>query len=202
MRDMIADVEVSPVGRLLADPARARMASDRHDGPKLSAGELVRRAGISASTVSEHVARLVEGGLLAVTCSGRHRYYRLASDEVARAFEGLVRACRSSAVVVGVVEPGQSPASMSAVEWMRTLRVKSEGAGPGPKLRGKAKAGGAAAGCTGTGQRRQPMTRGQLVTRPSRHPYPRGCPAPNRAPSAGVGAGTLSGAFRKAVPLR
>jgi DNA-binding transcriptional ArsR family regulator len=86
---MLADVDVSLVARLLADRARARIVSDLHDGREVPAGELARRAGISASTASEHLARLVEGGLLRVTSSGRHRYYRLAGPEVARAFEGL-----------------------------------------------------------------------------------------------------------------
>jgi DNA-binding transcriptional ArsR family regulator len=84
-----ADVDVSAVARLLADPARTRILSNLHDGRELPAGELARRAGISASTASEHLARLVDGGLLSVTRAGRHRYYRLTNDEVARAFEAL-----------------------------------------------------------------------------------------------------------------
>jgi len=88
-RLMIADVDVSPVAALLGDPARARIAQALHDGRALPAGELARRAGVSASTASEHLARLVEGGLLAVERTGRHRYFRLAGSEVAHAIEAL-----------------------------------------------------------------------------------------------------------------
>ncbi len=86
---MIADVDVSPVAALLGDPARARIAQALHDGRALPAGELARRAGVSASTASEHLARLVEGRLLAVERTGRHRYFRLANAEVAHAIEAL-----------------------------------------------------------------------------------------------------------------
>ncbi|HEX5448793.1 MAG TPA: winged helix-turn-helix domain-containing protein [Gaiellaceae bacterium] len=86
---MIADVDVSGVAALLGDPARARIAQALHDGRALPAGELARRAGISPSTASEHLSRLVEGRLLAVERTGRHRYFRLANAEVAHAIEAL-----------------------------------------------------------------------------------------------------------------
>ena len=88
-RQMIADVDVSPIAALLGDPARARIAQALHDGRALPAGELARRAGVSASTASEHLARLVEGRLLAVERTGRHRYFRLANADVAHAIEAL-----------------------------------------------------------------------------------------------------------------
>lgn len=86
---MIADVDVSPVAALLGDPARARIAQALHDGRALPAGELARRAGIRPSTASEHLAKLVDGRLLSVERTGRHRYFRLASDDVAHAIEAL-----------------------------------------------------------------------------------------------------------------
>jgi len=86
---MIADVDVSPVAALLGDPARARIAQALHDGRALPAGELARRAGIRPSTASEHLAKLVDGRLLTVERTGRHRYFRLASAEVAHAIEAL-----------------------------------------------------------------------------------------------------------------
>jgi DNA-binding transcriptional ArsR family regulator len=59
------------------------------DGQARPATELARIAGVSASTGSEHLALLTRGGLLRVEQHGRHRYHRLASDAVARAFESL-----------------------------------------------------------------------------------------------------------------
>lgn len=58
-------------------------------GEALAAGELARAAGVSAATASEHLARLRDGGLVDVVPAGRHRYYRLASSDVARALEAL-----------------------------------------------------------------------------------------------------------------
>src|SRR3569833_1516916 len=86
---MLADADVAPIAALLGDPARARMVQALHDGRALPAGELARRARVAASTTSEHLARLVDAGLLTVERTGRHRYYRLASADVAHAIEAL-----------------------------------------------------------------------------------------------------------------
>lgn len=58
-------------------------------GRALAAGELARAAGVSAATASEHLARMHDGGLVTVTKTGRHRYFQLASPDVARAVEAL-----------------------------------------------------------------------------------------------------------------
>ena len=65
------------------------MLSALLSGESLAAGELARAAGVSAATASEHLARLRDGGLVDVVAAGRHRYYRLASSDVARALEAL-----------------------------------------------------------------------------------------------------------------
>ena len=44
---------------------------------------------MAASTASQHLARLVDGGLLTVEQSGRHRYYRIANPHVGAAIEAL-----------------------------------------------------------------------------------------------------------------
>ena len=74
---------------LLGDPARAAMLQALLSGEALTAGELARVAGIGAPAASAHLSRLVEGGLLSVHRQGRHRYHRLASEEVAAAIETL-----------------------------------------------------------------------------------------------------------------
>jgi hypothetical protein len=50
---------------------------------------LADEAGVAASTASVHLAKLVEGGLVTAQTRGRHRYFRLAGPEVARAMEAL-----------------------------------------------------------------------------------------------------------------
>lgn len=61
------------------------------DGRQHRAGELARRAGVAASTASEHLARLLDGGLVLCDSRGRERHYRLASTDVAEAVEALAR---------------------------------------------------------------------------------------------------------------
>jgi len=69
---------VSATAFLIADPARAAMLMALGDGRALPAGELAYAAGVTAQTASSHLAKLLDGGLLAVEKEGRHRYYRLA----------------------------------------------------------------------------------------------------------------------------
>jgi DNA-binding transcriptional ArsR family regulator len=82
-------VEVSGIAFLLADPVRAVMLSALLEGRALTAGELASSARVTAQTASSHLAKLLEGGLLSVETAGRHRYYRLAGPQVARAMEHL-----------------------------------------------------------------------------------------------------------------
>jgi len=82
-------VDVAAVAALLADPSRARILTALADGRALPATFLASESGIAASTASEHLGRLVDGGLLVAERSGRHRYFRLASEQVAAAVEAL-----------------------------------------------------------------------------------------------------------------
>ncbi|MHA6206154.1 ArsR/SmtB family transcription factor [Dyella soli] len=81
--------QLAEIGALLAEPARAAMLLALIDDTARPAGELARAAGVSAATASAHLRRLLDGGLLAVHVQGRHRYYRLANDEVAALLEAL-----------------------------------------------------------------------------------------------------------------
>ncbi|MEV0187565.1 winged helix-turn-helix domain-containing protein [Kitasatospora purpeofusca] len=74
---------------LLADPTRAAFCTALLDGRAWTAGELARHAGVAPSTASEHLSRLIDGGLLAEERQGRHRYVRLAGPEVATLIEDL-----------------------------------------------------------------------------------------------------------------
>jgi DNA-binding transcriptional ArsR family regulator len=73
----------------IGDPTRARMLSALLGGESLPSGDIARSAGVSASTASEHLAKLVHEGLVAVEPRGRHRYFRVADADVARALEAL-----------------------------------------------------------------------------------------------------------------
>jgi DNA-binding transcriptional ArsR family regulator len=83
------ELDVAAVATLFADPTRARILAALTDGRALPASVLADESGVAASTASQHLGRLVAGGLLSVEQSGRHRYYRLADDRVAAAIESL-----------------------------------------------------------------------------------------------------------------
>lgn len=76
---------------LLGHPARAAIMLALLDGRALPMTVLAGEAGVAVSTASAHLARLTAGGLLTVTPQGRHRYYSIASPEVAEALEALAR---------------------------------------------------------------------------------------------------------------
>ncbi len=75
---------------LLADETRASFCCALLDGRAWTSGELARHAGVAASTASEHLSRLVAGGLLAERRQGRHRYVELADAHVAEVLEDLL----------------------------------------------------------------------------------------------------------------
>lgn len=75
---------------LLAEPARAAMLLELMNGRALPAGELAEAANVSPQTASGHLAKLVEGKFLRVEQQGRHRYYSVASTEVADAVEAIL----------------------------------------------------------------------------------------------------------------
>lgn len=85
----MSDTDLAAVGAILGDPSRARMLDSLMSGRALAAGELARVAGIAPSTASEHLARLLSGGLVEVVAQGRHRYYRIAGPAVGAALEAL-----------------------------------------------------------------------------------------------------------------
>jgi DNA-binding transcriptional ArsR family regulator len=105
------DADITGTAALLADPARAAMLDALLDGRALSAGELARRARVSAPTASAHLRRLLDGGLLAVAAQGRHRYYRLAGPAVAEAIE-----------VLGVLAPRRPVRSLRQAQQAQALR--------------------------------------------------------------------------------
>lgn len=83
------EVDLAAVGTLLGSPSRAAMLDALMTGRALTATELARVADVSRATASEHLARLREGGLVAVVSQGRHRYHRIAGPNVAAALESL-----------------------------------------------------------------------------------------------------------------
>jgi DNA-binding transcriptional ArsR family regulator len=84
-----ASYPVAVVAELIGEAGRAAILIALLDGRARTAGELASVANVSASSASGHLAKLVDGGLLLVQSSGRHRYYSLAGAEVAQAIEAI-----------------------------------------------------------------------------------------------------------------
>ncbi|MFB6817761.1 ArsR/SmtB family transcription factor [Streptomyces sp. NPDC056347] len=80
---------LAALAALLADETRAAFCLALLDGRAWTAGELARYASVAPSTASEHLGRLVAGGLLAEERQGRHRYLRLADARAAQLVEDL-----------------------------------------------------------------------------------------------------------------
>lgn len=81
--------QLARLAALIADETRAACLLALLDGRAWTAGELARHAGVAASTLSEHLGKLVAGGLLTEERQGRHRYVRLADASVAHLVEDL-----------------------------------------------------------------------------------------------------------------
>jgi DNA-binding transcriptional ArsR family regulator len=105
------DVDVSPVAALFADRTRAAALGVLVSGRAHTAGELARAAGVPASTMAGHLARLLDAGAVAVAAQGRHRYYRLADPRLAPVFEALADAA-----------PDARPRSLPA--WRRSQELR------------------------------------------------------------------------------
>jgi DNA-binding transcriptional ArsR family regulator len=88
---MTGDTDISVIGALLAEPARALILLALNGGRELPASTLAAEAGIAPSTASEHLRRLTDGGLIEVATRGRFRYYRLAGPQVADLIEAAAR---------------------------------------------------------------------------------------------------------------
>lgn len=82
--------DISRIAALIGDPARANILTALMSGKALTATELAAEAGVTVQTASTHLAKLQGGGLIALRKSGRHKYFRLAGDDVGHVLEALM----------------------------------------------------------------------------------------------------------------
>lgn len=78
------------IAALIGDHARAEALTALMGGQALTATELADAASVTKQTMSTHLAQLLDAGLLAVEAQGRHRYFRIANDDVAHLLESLM----------------------------------------------------------------------------------------------------------------
>jgi DNA-binding transcriptional ArsR family regulator len=82
--------DIAHIVALIGDPARANMLTALLSGTALTVSELAQEAGVTIQTASSHLSKLDDGGLLRPRKQGRHKYFSLATDEVAQVLEGLM----------------------------------------------------------------------------------------------------------------
>ena len=83
------DAAVAGIAAAIGEAARTRMLFSLVDGHARTSTELAMLAGVSPSTASVHLQRLMAARLVKVHVQGKHRYYRLEGTHVARVLEGL-----------------------------------------------------------------------------------------------------------------
>lgn len=81
---------ITNIAAMIGDHARAEVLTVLMSGMALTATELADAAGVTRQTISAHLAKLQDAGLLAVEAQGRHRYFRIADAEVAHLLESLM----------------------------------------------------------------------------------------------------------------
>jgi DNA-binding transcriptional ArsR family regulator len=83
------EIGVASIAAAIGEPARARMLYCLLDGRARTSTELAIVGEVSPSTASVHLARLKKQKLVKVLSQGKHRYYSLEGESVARALEAL-----------------------------------------------------------------------------------------------------------------
>ena len=78
------------IAALIGDHARAEVLTALMPDRALTATELAEIANVTKQTISAHLAKLLDAGLIAVESQGRHRYFRLADRDVAQLLESLM----------------------------------------------------------------------------------------------------------------
>ncbi len=88
-QDETNEAQFTKVAALIGEKSRAIMLWNLLEGRAYTATELADCAGVSRQTCSDHLSKLVDGGLLTFATEGRHRYYEFASENAAQAIEKM-----------------------------------------------------------------------------------------------------------------
>ena len=124
--------DISAIAALIGDPARANILTALMSGKALTASELAAEAGVTLPTASAHLSKLAGGALIAARKQGRHKYFTIASDQVADLLEALMGLAAGTGLhamtrhMLGLFngQPG-------ARRWRRTLSEKAVRKGAG-----------------------------------------------------------------------
>jgi DNA-binding transcriptional ArsR family regulator len=81
---------IARIAALLGDPTRSVVLTSLMTDRALTATELSNLANVSKQTISGHLAKLLGAALVTVEQQGRHRYFRLAGEDIAQLIESLM----------------------------------------------------------------------------------------------------------------
>jgi len=95
---MSANPKLAELVSLLGDSSRAAILTSLMDGRFHTASELALVAGVTPQTASFHLGKMASGNLVTAEKHGRHRYYKLAGEEIARALETLLSISRPAEI--------------------------------------------------------------------------------------------------------
>ena len=114
---MTSASDLASLAALLADRTRAGICLALLDGRAWTAGELAVHTGVAPSTATEHLHRLIDGGLVTERRQGRHRYVQLAGPATAELLEDLAARTRQRPA------PAQGLRAVTAHEALRRGRT-------------------------------------------------------------------------------
>ncbi|MGG1572220.1 ArsR/SmtB family transcription factor [Fictibacillus sp. NRS-1165] len=86
----MAQSNVAEIASIVSESSRAAMLTVLMDGRFHTASELAFMAGIKPQTASFHLSKMQEAGLIVQEKQGRHRYYGIQNEEVAKVMESFL----------------------------------------------------------------------------------------------------------------
>ena len=98
---------IAKIAALLGDADRTDALTALMADRALTASELAAIAGVTKQTMSAHLSKLLDASLIAVDQQGRHRYFRLADEDVAGLLESLMGVAFRTGAVRLLLSPGE-----------------------------------------------------------------------------------------------
>ncbi len=90
--------DLSRLAATIGDASRIRMLTLLMEGRALTAKEMALGAGVEPATATAHLRRLLDDSLVTATSQGRHKYFRLAGEEIANLIEAMMLAAPKESV--------------------------------------------------------------------------------------------------------
>src|SRR5436305_75387 len=108
-------LDLAAIAALVGDPARANILTALLDGRALTASELAYAAHVTPQTASGHLGKLSAANLISPAQQGRHRYFRLAGQHVAKMLESI-------SAVAAIAPPRLRPIRIDGTMRMAPMR--------------------------------------------------------------------------------